>query len=37
VIENVYAATNTTPGAVGVQALDPQGAVVYTRSFHEAP
>lgn len=37
VIDNVYAAINTTPGAVGVQALDPQGAVVYTRSFHEAP
>jgi hypothetical protein len=37
VIDNVYAATNTTPGAVGVEALDSQGAVVYTRSFHEAP
>jgi hypothetical protein len=37
VIDNVYAATNTTPGAVGVEALDSQGAVVYTRAFHEAP
>ena len=37
VIDNVYAATNTRPGAVGVEALDAQGAVVYTRAFHEAP
>ena len=37
VIDNVYAASNTAPGAVGVQALDLQGNVVYTRSFHEAP
>ena len=37
VIDNVYAATNITPGAVGVEALDERGAVVYTRSFHEAP
>jgi hypothetical protein len=37
VIDNVYAATNTAPGAAGVEALDSQGAVVYTRSFHEAP
>jgi hypothetical protein len=37
VIDNVYAATNTSPGAVGVEALDSQGAVVYKRSFHEAP
>jgi hypothetical protein len=37
VIDNVYAASNTMPGAVGVEALDAQGAVVYTRSFHEAP
>ena len=37
VINNVYAATNTTPGATGVEARDGQGAVVYTRSFHEAP
>jgi hypothetical protein len=37
VVDNVYAASNTTPGAVGVEALDSQGAVVYKRSFHEAP
>ena len=37
VIENVYAASNTEPGAVGVKALDAQGAVVYTRLFHDAP
>lgn len=37
VIDNVYAASNTAPGAAGVQALDAQGTVVYTRSFHEAP
>ena len=37
VIENVYAASNAEPGAVGVKALDAQGAVVYARLFHEAP
>ena len=37
VIGNVYAASNATPGAVGVAALDAQGAVVYTRRFHEVP
>ena len=37
VVDNVYAVTNATPGAVGVQALDSQGAVVYRRSYHEAP
>jgi hypothetical protein len=37
VIDNVYAESNTVPGAVGVEALDAQGAVVYTRSFDEAP
>ena len=37
VIDNVYAASNTEPGAVGVKALDAQGTVVYTRLFHEAP
>ena len=37
VIANVYAASNTEPDAVGVKALDAQGASVYTRLFHEAP
>jgi hypothetical protein len=37
VIDNVYAATNALPGAVGVEALDARGDVVYARSFHEAP
>ena len=37
VIDNVYAAANATPGAVGVAALDPQGGVVYRRLFHDAP
>jgi hypothetical protein len=37
VIENVYAATNRLPGAVGVEALDARGDVIYARSFHEAP
>lgn len=37
VIANVYAASNTVPGAVGVEALDARGTVVYERSFHEAP
>lgn len=37
VIDNVYAASNTVPGAVGVQALDARGNVVYARSFDEAP
>jgi hypothetical protein len=37
VIDNVYAATNRQPGAVGVEALDGRGEVVYARSFHEAP
>ncbi len=37
VIDNVYAASNTRPGAVDVEAVDAQGAVVYTRSFDEAP
>lgn len=37
VIDNVYAATNALPGAVGVEALDARGDVVYARSFHEVP
>jgi hypothetical protein len=37
VIDNVYAASNTARGAVGVTALDAQGAVVYRRLFHEEP
>jgi hypothetical protein len=37
VIDNVYAASNTTPGAMGVEALDAEGNVVYARFFHEAP
>ena len=37
VIDNVYAASNDAAGAVGVEALDPQGNVVYARSFDELP
>jgi hypothetical protein len=37
VVDNVYAASNTVPGAVGVEALDAEGNVVYARAFHEAP
>ena len=37
VVDNVYAATNTEPGATGVQALDAEGNVVYSRPFHQGP
>lgn len=37
VIDNVYAASNAVPGAVGVEALDVEGEVVYARRFDEAP
>ncbi len=37
VIDNVYAASNTEPGAVGVEAIDARGNVVYARAFHQAP
>ena len=37
VIDNVYAASNTEPGAVGVEAVDARGNVVYARAFHQAP
>ena len=37
VIGNIYAAPNPGSGAVGVEALDAEGNVVYARSFHEEP
>ena len=37
VVDNVYAARNTVPGAVGVEAIDARGNVVYARAFHQAP
>lgn len=37
VIDNVYAGSGAAPDAVGVEALDAQGEVVYTRLFHQAP
>ena len=37
VVDNVYADVDPPAGAVGVEALDPRGTVVYRRTFDHAP
>jgi hypothetical protein len=37
VIDNVYADANPPAGGVGVEALDTHGAVIYRRTFGQAP
>jgi hypothetical protein len=37
VSDNVYADASPAPGGVAIEAVDSQGAVVYKRSFDEAP
>jgi hypothetical protein len=37
VIDNVYADANPPSGGVGVEALDAHGAVIYRRTFGQAP